>query len=189
MLGAVKVLPGKLADSSGETAIEPALLDPPRVEAASILAGHATRASQCAEISPEITAGLPKRSRMEIEAVLARERAEVNVHGPAEAVPTGKALGLFALEVPKRVGDVLQVEADAALQQTRPFTTPVAEKVTVRPLPGFVAVRTAESFVQRGLRLSGSGEDVQGGPRETQNLHGELLHGSCRRLLRRGASC
>src|SRR5215468_7319133 len=104
MLGAVKVLPGKLADSSGETA--------------SILAGHATRTSQGAEISPEITASLPKRSRMEIEAVLARERAEVNVHGPAEAVPTGKALGLFALEVPKRVGDVLQVEADAAIKQS-----------------------------------------------------------------------
>jgi len=118
MLGAVEILPGKLADSSGDAVIEPALFDPPRVEAASILAGHAAGAGQCAKIFPEIAAPLPKCGRMEIEAVLARERAEVNVHGPAKAVPTGKALGLFALEVPKRVGDVLQVKADAALQQT-----------------------------------------------------------------------
>src|SRR5215831_12263110 len=100
MLGPVKILPGKLAHSSGEAVIKPAFFDPPGVEAASILAGHAARAGQCAEISTKIAAALPKCSRVEVEAVLARERAEVNIHGPSEAVPTRKALGLFALEVP-----------------------------------------------------------------------------------------
>ena len=101
---------------------------------------------------------------MEIEAVLPRERAEVNVHGPAEPVPTGKALGLFALEFPKRVGDVLQIEADAALKQTWPFTTPVAKEVAVRSLPGLVTVGAAQSLFHLSLCKRGDSEEANDGP-------------------------
>ena len=92
MLGTVKILPGKLAHASGEAFIEPAFFDPPGVEAASILAGHAARARQCAEISAKIASSLPKCGRMEIEAVVARESAEVNVHGPGSNLQSARAV-------------------------------------------------------------------------------------------------
>src|SRR5262245_59477847 len=143
MLGAVKILPGKLADSSGDAVIEPALFDPPGVEAASILAGHATRTSQCPQISSEIAAALPQSRRVEVQTMLTAQCAEVDVNRPAEAVPTCEPFRLYTLEIPEGIRNVLKIEANAAFQQTSSFAAPVAEEVPVRPLACLVAIWTA----------------------------------------------
>ena len=44
--------------------------------------------------------------------------AEIDVDRAAEAVPACKTFRLYTLEIPERIRNVLEIEADAAFQQT-----------------------------------------------------------------------
>ena len=53
---------------------------------------------------------------MEIHIMQADQGAEIDVHCPAETVPAGEAIFLFALDVRERITKVLKIKADAAFQ-------------------------------------------------------------------------
>src|SRR5580704_6476684 len=102
MLNSVEILACELTDARSNAFIQPALFNPPRIEAACILAGHPTRTGKEAKISSEIAPALPKPSRVEIQPLLTYERAKIDVHRGAESVPARESLFLHALEIPQR---------------------------------------------------------------------------------------
>src|SRR6266403_1911735 len=51
-----------------------------------------------------------------------------------------------ALDVPKRIADILKIEFHTALLQACPFAAPIPEEVTVRTLTRLLTVRTGERF-------------------------------------------
>ena len=110
--------------------LAPALLKPPGVEAKGVRARHSTRAGDQSEICAQITAALPKRSRMEIPPVRLDQPAEIDVHRTSHAIPHGNPVRLNALDVPERVADVLNVEVHASLFQTAARPNPIAEKMS-----------------------------------------------------------
>src|SRR6267143_1984454 len=119
-----------------------------------MLAGHPAGTGEEAQIGTEIAAGLPERCHVEIQPLHTGQRTKINIDGSAEPVPTRESTALLALDVPERVADVLQIESDATLEQTRPRPAPVAQEVPVRALAGLVAVWTAERFLLRRLGKS-----------------------------------
>ena len=60
---------------------------------------------------------------MEVPTMVTGQCAEIDVDRPAEAVPACKAFRLYALEIPQRIGNILEIETHAALQQAWPFAT------------------------------------------------------------------
>src|SRR6266404_5682659 len=96
---------------------------------------------------------------MEIQPLLADQRAKIDVHRSPESVPTRKSLFLLALDVPKRIADVLKIETHTALQQVRSLAAPVPEEVAVRALtpfrdcPGQGAVPFARSENRLALQM------------------------------------
>jgi len=90
---------------------------------------------------------------MEVQPLLTDQRAKIDVHRPAESVPTRESLFLLALEIPERIADVLKIEFHTAFQQMRPLAAPVPEKVAVRALARFVTVRAGELFMLRSLGM------------------------------------
>jgi hypothetical protein len=90
---------------------------------------------------------------MEIQVVVTGQLAKIDIYRPAESVPACESLFLHALEVPKRIADILKIEAHTALFQASPLASPFAEEVAVRTLPGFVTVRAGDRFFVRGLRM------------------------------------
>jgi hypothetical protein len=87
---------------------------------------------------------------MEIQSVLMPPGAKVDIEISANAVKTCKPLLLFALQVPQKITDVLQIEVNTVFGQSRPLSTPVSEQVPVGPLSDLTAVGAAQRFV-RGL--------------------------------------
>src|SRR5271163_567032 len=110
MLGSVEILPGELTDTCSESFLQPSLFDPPRIETACILAGHAARASQEPQIGSKIAPALPERGCMEIPSLVTGQLAKIDVHRPAESVPNREALWLLALEVPEGIAHILKIE-------------------------------------------------------------------------------
>ena len=161
MLSPIEILTRKLTHARRDAFIQPALLDPPGIQAARIFAGHPTRAGEETQIRSQIASTLPERGRMEIQSLHSGQRAKIDVHRPAKSVPTGKSLFLFALDVPEGITDVLKIESHAAFQQARPFAAPVPEKVAVWTLTGFVTVRAGKRFL---LRAGGKGEHTETAP-------------------------
>src|SRR5271163_3602736 len=90
---------------------------------------------------------------MKIPSLLTNQFAKIDVHGSAESVPTGKALWLLALDVPKRITHILKIELHTALEQARPLAAPVSEEMAVRTLTCLVAVRAGRRFFLRRLRV------------------------------------
>ena len=97
---------------------------------------------------------------MEVQPLLTDQRTQVDVYGSPKSVPTRESLLLFALDVPKRIADVLKIEFHAALQQARPLAAPVPEEVAVWPLTSFVTVRAGQRFLLRSLRTSRKSEQA-----------------------------
>ena len=91
-------------------------------------------------------------------------RDSVDIYCPAEPVPACESLFLQALEVPKRITDVLKIEAHTTLFQPGPLASPVTEKVAVWALPRFVTVRAREWFLLRGLRMGRKGKQTKTTP-------------------------
>src|ERR1700730_3804748 len=92
---------------------------------------------------------------MEIQPLLADQRAKIDVYRSPKSVPTGKSLFLLALEVPERIADVLKIESHGTLQQVRPLAAPISEEMSMRALTYLVAVRTAERFLVQNLGIGG----------------------------------
>jgi hypothetical protein len=85
--------------------------------------------------------------------MLTDQRAKIDVHCSAKSVPTRESLFLFALDVPKRIADVLKIEFHTALLQARALSAPIPEEVAVRTLTRFVTVRAGERFLLRSLGM------------------------------------
>ena len=68
-VGRQKILACELADARRDSLVAPSLLEPPRIEAARIHAGHPAGTCQQAQMSSEIASALPERRRMEIQVV------------------------------------------------------------------------------------------------------------------------
>ena len=151
MLGSVEILLRELTHACSDTFIQPSLLDPPGIEARRVRAGHSAGTGQESQIRSEIAAGLPERCRMEIQPMLTDQRAKIDVHRSPKPIPTCKSLFLFALDVPKRIADVLKIEIHTFLVQARSLAAPIPEEVAVRTLTRFVTVRTGKRFMLRGL--------------------------------------
>ena len=83
---------------------------------------------------------------MEKQIALADQFAESDVDGPSEAVPAREAFLLLALDVPKRIAQVLEIEPDTSLLQPRSFAVPLSEQMAVRALAGLMAVWPTECF-------------------------------------------
>src|SRR5260221_779258 len=90
---------------------------------------------------------------MEVQTVLASQRAKIDVHRSPESVPARKSLSLLALEIPEGIADVLKIEFHTAFQQMRPLAAPVPEEVSMRALTRFVAVWAGQWFVFRRLGI------------------------------------
>jgi hypothetical protein len=101
---------------------------------------------------------------MEVQTVLASQRAKIDVHRSPESVPARKSLSLLALEIPEGIADVLKIEFHTALQQMRPLAAPVPEEVSMRALTRFVAVWAGEWFVLRSLGMSRRCEHTNSAP-------------------------
>ena len=112
MLCAVEVLRRKLSRSRDNPIVHPALLEPPGIEPKGVGAGHPARTGDRSQVGSEIAAALPHRSRVKVQPVTMTQLAEVDVHraADADAVLHRKPFGRIALDVPKRVADVLQVK-------------------------------------------------------------------------------
>ncbi len=153
MLCSVEILTCELAHSCNDTFIQPSLLDPPRIEAACIRAGHPAGTGQKAQICSEIAAALPECRRMEIQSLLTGQRAKIDVDRSPESVPTRKSLFLLALEIPEGIADILKIEFHSALLQARTLAAPIPEEVAVRTLTRLVTVRTGKRFMLSGLGM------------------------------------
>src|SRR5215469_9345744 len=111
------------------------------------------------------------------------QRAEVDVDRPAEAVPACETFRLHTLDIPQRIRDVLEIEADAAFRQTWSFPTPFTEEVTVRSLTRLVAVWSAQSLVHLSLRARRKSEQAKDGPQQTCHSEHLCAHISVNRKL------
>jgi hypothetical protein len=98
---------------------------------------------------------------MEKQIVLADQFAEIDVDCPPEAVPAREAFFLLALDVPKRIAHVLEIEPDTSLLQARSFAVPLSEQMAVWALAGFMAVRPTECFFLLDLGIRGSRENAR----------------------------
>jgi hypothetical protein len=97
---------------------------------------------------------------MEIQSLLANQRAKIDVHRSSESVPARKSLLLLALEIPEGVADVLKIEIYSALQQARPLAAPVPKEMPVLALTRFVTVGARERFLLLTLRTSRKSEQA-----------------------------
>ncbi len=109
----------------------------------------------------EITATLPERCCMEIQPLQTCHRTKIDIYCSAKPVPACKSLFLLTLDVPQRIAYVLQIEAHAALKQTRSLAAPVSEEMPVRALTRLVAVGTTERFLLQSLRTNRKSEQAQ----------------------------
>ena len=112
MLCAVEILLRKLSRSRDNPIVPPSLLEPPGVEPKGIGAGHSARTGDRSQVVYELAAALPHSSRVEVQSVKMTQLAEVDVDRAADAVPHREPLRFVALNVPKRVANVLQVKED-----------------------------------------------------------------------------
>jgi hypothetical protein len=88
---------------------------------------------------------------MEVQPRLLDQSAKVDVNRTSDTIPHCGSLFLVALDVPKSVRDVLEIETDTTFQQARSLPTPVAKKMAMGALTGLMTVRSAQRFL---LRLS-----------------------------------
>ena len=86
---------------------------------------------------------------MEIQAGLVNECSEIDVHRTSKSIKARKLIRLLALDVGKRVADVLEIKANATFQQARPLAVPVSEKVAVRAFASLMTVGPAECLLLR----------------------------------------
>ena len=96
MLRSIEILACELTDSNGESFVERALFDPPRIEPEGVLARHAAGTGQQAKVSSEASSILPERCGMEIPARCVDQRAKVDVDGAAKSIPGYEAVIPFA---------------------------------------------------------------------------------------------
>jgi hypothetical protein len=83
---------------------------------------------------------------VEIQSLLADQRAEIDVHRTSEPIKTCESVLLFALNVPERITDVLEVESHTAFEQPGTFAIPVSKEMSVVALTRLIAVRAAKRF-------------------------------------------
>lgn len=100
---------------------------------------------------------------MEIQSLLIDQRTQVDVYGSPESVPTRESFLLLALDVPKRIADVLKIEFHSTLLQAGALAAPVSEEKSVRTLTRLVAVRAGERF---HLCILGIGSGLKEAPRD-----------------------
>ena len=68
--------------------------------------------------------------------------ARFNVHGPPETISTRKSLWLHALQIPKRIADILKIEGHSPFFEPRPLPAPSPKEVPVRDLSRFEGRRS-----------------------------------------------
>src|SRR5580692_7709690 len=186
MLRPVKVLAGKLPDSTSHAVFLPALFQPPGIETESISAGHAAWPCQCAQIASKVRACLPNRGRMKVQAFPTEQGTEIDIHAPSKTVPARQPFLLLALHVPKTIADVLQIESDTPFLKPRPLTSPISKNMAPWALPSLMAIRTAKRSISDGLTGS---ERLRVAHRETQDRHQQTRNRSHAPISSSGRRC
>jgi hypothetical protein len=114
-------------------------------------AGHAARTGQQAKVPVEVASTLPECSRVKIPAGLTHQPTKIDVYRASDTIPTHKALVAIALDVRKRIADVLQIESDASFEQIWPDTAPVSQQMAVGTLTRLMTVGAAKRFLLESL--------------------------------------
>jgi hypothetical protein len=91
---------------------------------------------------------------MKVQAFPVKQGTEIDIHAPSKTVPTRQALLLLALDVPKTIADVLQIESDTPFLKPRPRTSPITKDMAPWALPSLMAIRTTERSISDGLTRS-----------------------------------
>lgn len=101
---------------------------------------------------------------MEIQSLLTDQRAQVDIHGSPESVPTRESFLLLTLNVPERVADVLEIEPHTMFEQAGPLATPVTQEMSVRALACLMTIRAAKRFPYACLGISPGRKEAQRSP-------------------------
>jgi hypothetical protein len=123
---------------------------------------------------------------MEVQALPMEQRTEIDIHAPSKTVPTRQVFLLFALDVPKTIADVLQIESDTPFLKPRPRTSPISKDMAPWALPSLMAIRTAERSISDGLTGS---ERPKVAHRETQDRHQQTRNRSHALISSSGCRC
>src|SRR5262249_46235043 len=91
-------------------------------------------------------------------------------------IETCYAFFLDAFDVPKSIRDVLKIEANAAFLQACAFSTPLTEKMSMRPLGYFMSVRSGERVLLSSLATQWSGNDQYQKCGRSTKSHSEHAH-------------